>query len=107
MLFGRVVVVNFEDEDDNGSLLELLKIDVVVALDEMDVRTEIELKVLLELVMLELEVLELEVVNFGGVQPPITDGTALTPEVIGMMFVPQLAACARRTLALSWSYTII
>jgi hypothetical protein len=73
----------------------------------VDVRKEVELKLLLELATLELEVLEVDVVDFGGVQPPITDGTALTPAVIGMMFVPQLAACARRTLALSWSYTTI
>jgi hypothetical protein len=122
MLFGLVVVVdNFNDEDDNGSLLELLEIDVVIGLkgenetgvepgddlDEVDVRTELELKLLLELAMLELKVLEREVVDFGGVQPPITDGTALAPVVIGMIFVPQLAAWARRTLALSWSYTTI
>lgn len=102
-------------------MLELLETDVVVDLDEdfgtevepgddldeMDVRTEVELKLLFELAFLELEVLELEVVTFEGVQPPITDGRALTPAVMGMMFVPQLAACARRTLALSWSYTTI
>jgi hypothetical protein len=122
MLFRLVVVVdNFNDEDDSDSLLELLETDVVIGLkgenetkvepadnlDEVDVRKEAELKLLLELATLELEVLEVDVVDFGGVQPPITDGTALTPAVIGMMFVPQLAACARRTLALSWSYTTI
>ena len=102
-------------------MLELLETDVVIGLkgenetevesgdglDEVNVRIEVELKLLFELAMLELEILELEVVNFGGVQPPITDGTALAPAVIGMIFVPQLAACARRTLALSWSYTTI
>ncbi len=84
-----------------------MEVEIGDDLDEMDVRTELELKLLFELAIFELEVLELEVINFGGVQPPITDGTALTPTVIGMMFVPQLAACARRTLALSWSYTTI
>lgn len=92
-------------------MLEFRKTDVVVGLkgenetevepedvlDEVDVRTEVELKLFLEL----------EVVGFGGIQPPTIDGTALTPAVIGMMFVPQLAACARRTFALSWSYTTI
>ncbi len=35
MLFRLVVVVvEFKDEDDNGSLLKLLEIDVVVDLDE-------------------------------------------------------------------------
>ena len=67
-------------------------------LDEVDVRTEVELKLLFELATLELEILELEVVNFGGVQPPITDGTALTPAVIGMIFVPQLAALCKENI---------
>lgn len=33
--------------------------------------------------------------------PPMIDGTALTPVVIAVILVPQLAACARSTLALS------
>jgi len=45
--------------------------------------------------------LELEVVDCEGVQPPMIDGTAFGPVVIRVMFVPQLAACAKRTLALS------
>jgi hypothetical protein len=45
--------------------------------------------------------LELDVFDCGGVQPPITDGTALGHVVMGITFEPQLAACAKRTLALS------
>jgi len=36
-----------------------------------------------------------------AVQPPVTDGTALTPVPIARTLVPQFAACARSTLALS------
>lgn len=37
--------------------------------------------------------------------PPVTDGTASGPLPIAMSSVPQLAACARCRLRLSWSYT--
>jgi hypothetical protein len=47
---------------------------------------------------------ELELVAVA-VQPPVIDGTASTPLPIATMLVPQFAACARSTLALSWSYT--
>jgi len=42
-------------------------------------------------------------VDFGGVQPPVTEGTASVPVVMAIMFEPQFAAWATRMLALSWS----
>jgi hypothetical protein len=32
--------------------------------------------------------------DWGGVQPPVIEGTAFTPVMIATTFVPQLAACA-------------
>jgi hypothetical protein len=118
LLFELVVdvVLFVEDEEEDVSLLEvdlvvdfdvevddsleevdesLLKVDVVVdfdvevddSLEEVDVRAVLELDV------------------DCGVHPPTIDGTAFGPVVIGTIFVPQFAACARRTLELSWSYT--
>jgi hypothetical protein len=90
------VVVDFNVEVDD-SLVEvdesLLEVDVVVdfnvevddSLEEVDVRAA----------------LELDVDCAGGVHPPTIDGTAFGPVVIGTIFVPQFAACARRTLELS------
>ena len=89
------VVLFLEDEaEEDVSLLEvglIVDFDVEVddSLEEVDVRAA----------------LELDVDCAGGVHPPTIDGTAFGPVVIGTIFVPQFAACARRTLELSWSYT--
>jgi hypothetical protein len=94
------LVVDFDVEVDNGLeevVKSLLEVDIIVdfdvevddSLEEVDVRA----------------VLELDADCAGGVHPPTIDGTAFGPVVIGTIFVPQFAACARRTLELSWSYT--
>jgi hypothetical protein len=85
-----VVLFAVDGEEEDESLLE---VDVVVdfnvevddSLEEVDVRAA----------------LELDVDCAGGVHPPTIDGTAFGPVVIGTIFVPQFAACARRTLELS------
>jgi len=63
------------------------------------------------LLVVIVEVLE-EVLDFAELEPvdvtvqaQVIDGTASTPFPIATMLVPQFAACARSTLALSWSYT--
>jgi hypothetical protein len=97
LLFELIVDVVLFLEDEAEEDVSLLEVDLIVdfdvevddSLEEVDVRA----------------VLELDVDCAGGVHPPTIDGTALGPVVIGTIFVPQFAACARRTLELSWSYT--
>ena len=43
----------------------------------------------------------LELVLVAALQAPVIEGTALTPEPMGTMFVPQLAAGAMKTFILS------
>jgi hypothetical protein len=97
LLFELIVDVVLFLEDEEEEDVSLLEVDLVVdfdvevddSLEEVDVRGA----------------LELDVDCAGGVHPPTIDGTAFGPVVIGTIFVPQFAACARRTLELSWSYT--
>ncbi|TVY84916.1 hypothetical protein LSUE1_G001846 [Lachnellula suecica] len=74
----------------------LVVVEVILGLDVVLVVEDFEEDVLEDLDEVKL-----------GLQPPVMEGTALMPLDIGTMFVPQLAACARRMLALSWSYTTI
>jgi hypothetical protein len=60
---------------------------------------EVKAKLLLGVTVLWLVEDTVELVG----QPPIIDGTALTPAEIGTMLLPQFAAWARRTFWLSWS----
>ncbi|KAH6720067.1 hypothetical protein DL95DRAFT_525851 [Leptodontidium sp. 2 PMI_412] len=91
--------VGFRDEDDVGFTVVLELLDVAV--DEVGL---IDDELLVEEVDLtdDVEVFEvLDATVLVGLHAPVTDGTAFTPEPMGMIFVPQSTYCARRRLSLS------
>lgn len=103
----ELVIVLLELNDD--SLLDRLV--EVALLDDEEVVTLL-LEVLLALLdeevvplLLDVGLLDDEAVADATVQAPVTEGTALTPEPMGIIFDPQFAAGAMCKLSLSWSYT--